>query len=128
MRRSASGSRRNPLLLRQEAAISALAETCNTRNISGRRDRLLLMLVAATGVPIGFAVRIRLWQLTYFFKPSPDERYPGRVDRFGDRPWPNALIGLYRDSSFDRLLPVPPSIYKMLRGYAAMFADHKERS
>ena len=128
MRRSASGSRRNPLLARQEAAITALAESCNTRNVPGRRNRLLLMLVATTGLPIGFAVQIRLWQLTYFFKLLRDERYPGRVDRFGDRPWPNALIGLYRDSSFDQLLPVPPSIYKMLRGYAATFADHEDRS
>lgn len=127
-RRSAPGSRRNPLLLRQEAAILALAKTCDARKVSGRRDRLLLMLVAATGLPIGFAVQARLWQLTYFFRPSRDERYPGRVDRVGERPWPYAQIGLYWDHSFDRLFPVPPSIYKMLRGYVAMFADHEERS
>lgn len=89
---------------------------------------MLLMLVAATGWPIGFAVQIRLWQLTYVFKPSPDELYADREDRFGRRPWRYAQIGLYWDYRFDRLLPLPRSIYKMLLGYAAAFVDHEDRS
>ena len=120
-RRFAPDHGTNSLLSRQESAISALAEACDARKVSGRRDRLLLMLVAATGLPIGFAVQIRQWQLTYFFEPSPDdrERYPDRLDRVGERPWPYSRIGLYWDYRFDRLLPIPRSIYKMLRGYAA---------
>lgn len=129
-RRPASDPGRNSLLSRQESAISALAEACDARKVLGRRDRLLLTLVAATGLPIGFAVQIRLWQLTYFFEPSPDdrERYPDRLDRVGERPWPYSRIGLYWDYRFDRLLLIPRSIYKVLRGYAAAFADHEDRS
>ncbi|MFV0409430.1 MAG: hypothetical protein ACK5LJ_06950 [Paracoccus sp. (in: a-proteobacteria)] len=129
-RRSAPSSRRNPLLSRQESAIAALAETCNARKFSGRRDRLLLKLIAATGWSIGFVVQIRLWQLTYFFEPLPDDHevYPDRLGMAGKRPWRYARIGIYWDYSFDRLLPVPRSIYKILRGYAGSFTDHEERS
>lgn len=88
------------------------------------------MLVATTGWSIGFAVQIRLCHLTYVFKPSPDdpERYPDRLDRVGERPWRYARISVYWDDAFDRLLPVPRSIHKMLRGYADIFADHEDRS
>ena len=126
--RSSRGSDKNTLLWRQESAVAALAETCDARQISGRRDRLLLMLIAATGWSISFTVQIRMWQLTYIFEPSRGERYPDRIDGVGERPWPYAQIGLYWDESFDRLLPIPRSIYKMLRGYAASFADHDDRS
>lgn len=129
-RRLTPGSRRNPLLSQQESAIEKLKESFNARKISGRRNRLLLMLAATSGLPINFVVEIELWQLTYFYELSPNTRrgYPKRQDDVGDMPISYTPLGLYWDANYDRLIPISRSIYKMLRGYAAAFSDHEERS
>lgn len=114
----------------QEIDIMSLSKACNPRKISGRRNRLLLRLASTTGLPIGSIVQLRLWQLTYFFELEANDlrRYPRRVDNVGTRPRPYTSIGLYVDDSFQRLIPIPRSVYKILRGYVGAFEGLDERS
>mgnify|MGYP000386217763 CR=1 FL=1 len=114
----------------QERDILCLSKACNARKISGRRNRLLLRLASATGLPIASIVQLRFWQLTYFFELEANDlrRYPRRVDNVASRPKPYTSIGLYWDDSFQRLIPIPRSVYKILRGYVGAFEELDERS
>lgn len=119
------------MLAEQESGLLKLAHACDARYISGRRDRGLLLLALGTGLPIGRLVSLRLWQLTYFFEfrlGCDHEKYPKRSGRVGRRPAPYTQIGVYSDDSFERLLPIPRSIYKVLRGYVTAFREHEDRS
>ncbi|MEP1535509.1 MAG: tyrosine-type recombinase/integrase [Paracoccaceae bacterium] len=114
----------------QEIDILSLSKACNARKTSGRRNRLLLRLASTTGLPIGNIVRLRLWQLTYFFELEHGDvhRYPQRAGNIGTRPRPYTSIGLYLDDSFQRLVPIPASIYKILRGYLGTLEEQDERT
>ncbi len=114
----------------QEIDIMSLSKACNPRKISGRRNRLLLRLASTTGLPIGSIVQLRLWQLTYFFELEHGDlhRYPQRAGNIGARPRPYTSIGLYLDDSFQQLIPIPRSVYKVLRGYVGAFEELDERS
>ncbi|MDX8347401.1 hypothetical protein SLH49_05315 [Cognatiyoonia sp. IB215446] len=48
--------------------------------------------------------------------------------KVGSKPLPYTSIGLYWDESYQRLTPIPRSIYRMLRGYISSFEELEDRS
>jgi len=109
--------------------LTRLARACDARGLSGRRDRLLLRMASESGLSMGFLTGLRLWQLTYCFEVDSNDAYPYpmRSDRVGVSPKPYTPIGVYADSTFSQIIPLPRSLLRVLRYYLAYFADLENR-
>lgn len=109
--------------------LTRLARACDARRLSGRRDRLLLRMASESGLSLGFLTGLRLWQLTYCFAVDSNDAYPYpmRSDRVGVSPKPYTSIGVYADSTFSQIIPLPRSLLRVLRYYLVSFAGLEDR-
>ncbi len=116
----------NSLMNTQDADIRAMRLAWNRRSLIGRRNRLLLLLAASTGVKASKLLTLQLWQVTFFATQPAFPETSVRQD-FPLRVLTNSL-GFYSDETCQRVVVIPKAIRALAVGYMRTFGHVEDRS